>query len=335
MSARLHCAPLIGYDGLEFPAAEALRMPMTTAPLSPATLAASVIAVPPLCRNSDRSLNLTENRRLMDHLAAGGVTTLLYGGNAVLYHVPLREYSGLLEMLSSAAPAEAIVIPSVGPAYGTMMDQAAVLREFRFPTVMILPTRDMATPDGVAIAVRHFVDAIERPAVLYIKQDGYVTVDVVRKLADDRLLSFIKYAVVRDDPSQDDFLRSLIDAVGAERIVSGIGEQPALPHLRDFGLGGFTSGCVCIAPALSMRMLQALRTGDFAEAERIRGIFQPLEDLRNGIHPVRVLHAAVELAGIAATGPILPLLSPVPDAEIPAITAAARDLFKADQRPRK
>ena len=37
-------------------------------------------------------------------------------------------------------------------------------------------------------------------------------------------------------------------SVDRSLVVSGMGELPAIIHLRDFGLAGFTSGCVCIAP---------------------------------------------------------------------------------------
>ena len=63
--------------------------------------------------------------------------------------------------------------------------------------------------------------------------------------------------------------------------------------MRDFGLGGFTSGCVCVAPRLSQAMLAAVKNHDWAEAERIRALFEPLENLRNAINPIRVLHQAV------------------------------------------
>ncbi len=73
--------------------------------------------------------------------------------------------------------------------------------------------------------------------------------------------------------------------------------------MRDFGVAGYTSGCVCVAPKLSMDMLRAIQAKDYAKAESIREIFRPLEDLRNGIQPIRVLHHAVAGAGIATTGP--------------------------------
>src|SRR5439155_13599761 len=60
--------------------------------LTPDRLASSVLAVPPLCRNADFTLNETENSKLIRHMEAGGIRTLLYGGNANFYHVALSEY---------------------------------------------------------------------------------------------------------------------------------------------------------------------------------------------------------------------------------------------------
>lgn len=308
---------------------------MNTAPITPAILASSVISVPPLARNADYSLSREENLKIIRHLEGGGVTTLLYGGNAILYHTALSEYAALLGLLAESAAENTLMIPSVGPAYGTMMDQAAILRDFEFPTAMILPTRDVVTSDGVASATRRFVEAYGKPAVLYIKHDGFIEVAAVKRLMADGLLSWIKYAIVRDDTSNDAYLRSLVDTVGPDCIVSGIGEQPAIIHLRDFGLQGFTSGCVCVAPGLSMSMLRAIKSGDFLAAEETRKTFVPLEDLRNSINPVRVLHTAITLGGIADSGPIIPLLSEVPDSDRPAIKAAARQLLGAETEAAK
>ena len=77
----------------------------------------------------------------------------------------------------------------------------------------------------------------------------------------------------------------------------------------------------------------AIKAGDYEEAERNRTIFQGLEDLRNLINPIRVLHAAVELAGIAKTGPLLPLLSNVSKSDEAAIAAAAKRLLAHDREP--
>jgi dihydrodipicolinate synthase/N-acetylneuraminate lyase len=111
-------------------------------------------------------------------------------------------------------------------------------------------------------------------------------------------------------------------------IISGIGEQPAITHVRDFGLAGFTSGVVCVAPRISAEMLKAMRANDWATAEKRRGTCKPLEDLRNAINPVRVLHEAVRLAGIANTGPLTPLLSNLDEPDHARVRDAAAALLR-------
>src|SRR6056297_3095017 len=282
---------------------------MKTTPFDPEHLAKSVFAVPPLARDGDYVIDGDENDKLIRHLEAGGVRSLLYGGNAVLYHTRLSEYEDLMSIISDAAGFETTVVPSVGPSFGVAMDQIEVLKDYAFPTVMLLPSRDIVDQVGIATAVKTIAHALGKPVVLYIKFDNWLDPRIVRALHDDGVISWIKYAVVREDPRQDDYLKSLLDVFPAERMVSGIGEQPAIVHLRDFGITGFTSGCVCVAPERSMAMLGAIQAGEFETAEELRRSFKPLEDLRDSINPIRVLHHAVELAGIAKTGPILPMLS--------------------------
>jgi dihydrodipicolinate synthase/N-acetylneuraminate lyase len=299
--------------------------------LTPGRLTQSVLAVPPLCRRADFSLNEGENTKLIRHIESGGVSTLLYGGNANFYHIAPSEYEATLSFLEEAAGANTLVIPSAGPAYGTMMDQARILRKHRFPTVMILPQVGITTSQGVAEGVRRFVEAAGVPALLYIKHDGYIEVEDVARLAEAKVICGIKYATVRANPANDDYLRRLVEHGDRSTIISGIGEQPAIIHLRDFGLGGFTSGCVCVAPRLSANMLTAIRAGNWEQAEGIRAIFRPLEDLRNAINPIRVLHEAVRLAGIADTGKALPLLTNLEESHWAKVGEAARRLLTANR----
>ncbi|MDA1230024.1 MAG: dihydrodipicolinate synthase family protein, partial [Planctomycetota bacterium] len=94
---------------------------MQTTPVRMEQFRSSVLAVPPLARDEDDRVSRRENERLIRHIEAGGVSMLLYGGNANLYHIRPSEYAGLLEMLESVAGNETLVIPSVGPSYGLMM----------------------------------------------------------------------------------------------------------------------------------------------------------------------------------------------------------------------
>ena len=80
-----------------------------------------------------------------------------------------------------------------------------------------------------------------------------------------------------------------------------------------------------------MKLLIALKAKDYLAAERIRQQFAPLERLRDiWINPVRVLHAAVELADIADTGPITPFWSPVNETDRSAIQMVAQELRGID-----
>lgn len=303
---------------------------MQTRPVTPADLARSVIAVPPMARDHELKFHRAENEKIVRHIEAGGVDILLYGGNANFYHIAPSEYEAVLAELAEIAAPETLVIPAVGPAYGVMMDQAAAIRRSAYPTVMVLPHQGLTTSAGVVEGLRRFAGTIERPIVLYIKYGDYIDVEGAKELVEAGLVSWIKYAIVREDPADDPYLARLVEAVDPKIIVSGIGEQPVVEHLVGFKVNGFTAGCVCVRPDLSDRLLKAVQSGDLELARRIQEIFRPLEDLRNGINPVRVLHEAVRLAGIADTGPALPLLSGVTPDQETAILAAVEALKAAD-----
>jgi dihydrodipicolinate synthase/N-acetylneuraminate lyase len=294
---------------------------------SPADLRRSVIAVPPLCRGADLKPSAAENQKLMRHIESGGVNILLYGGNANFYNISLAEYEAVLDQLEGAAAANTLVIPSIGPFFGMAMDQVDILKHRRFPTVMLLPTMAVSKPEGVREAVQRIVERLGKPIVLYVKDEGYVSVDVVKSLVEAGAVSWIKYAVVRQDPAKDALLEAISQEVPKELLVSGIGEQPAIIHRTRFGVEAFTAGCVCIAPNRSQEMLLALQAGDLRKAGLIRARFTKLEDLRNAHGPIQVLHHAVKLAGIADTGPQIPLLADLEETKQDAIAAASREIL--------
>lgn len=282
---------------------------MDTEQITAATISRSVWAVPSLARAADGKLDRQENAKLIKHIEQGGISTLLYGGNAIFYHLTLAEYRSALEMISELAADSSLVIPAIGPAYGTMLDQAEVLKDFEFPTAMILPQRDIVTSAGFCAGTRNLVERLGKPVVLYLKFGGVVTADDATALVNDGMISAIKYAVVREDYMQDDYLKALTEKIDPSLILSGLGDQPAITHMRHFGLGGFTTGCGCVFPQMSTDLLKAIQAGNWDEAEAIRERFLPLENLRDNLGPITILHRATELAGIAQTGPISPLLS--------------------------
>lgn len=304
---------------------------MKTTPVTFEDLESSVISVPPLARNADFSLDREANRALVSSLAVGGVTSLMYGGNANFYHLPIGQLAEVLDLLEEIAPENAWVLPSVGADFGRMMDALPVLRGRDFPTVMVLPAAFPTTIAGVERGLRMFSDAFGKPVVIYLKRDGYLDAAAVERLVKDGRVCGIKYAVVRKNPSEDALLSDLVNRIDRRFLISGIGERPVVEHFRDFGLTSFTSGTVCLAPRLCTRLLEILKKKDYAEAIRIVRHFLPVEDLRDEISPMRVLHCAVAAGGVAATGALMPLVdSELTASQQFAVTEAAKALVQTE-----
>jgi 4-hydroxy-tetrahydrodipicolinate synthase len=301
-----------------------------------------VFPVPPLCRRTDarRSLDWSENDRLVRHMTDGGMTRFLYGGNAFLYHLTLAEYEELVGWLSGF-PDGLWAIPSVGPSFGRALDQVALLRRHSFPCAMALPCADPRDARGLEAGLREISEAAGLPLILYLKDEANfggdleAGLDAVARLVDARVCVAIKYAVVRKDPAQDPYLEGLLKRVDRRLVVSGIGERPAIVHMGEFGLPGFTTGSGCLAPRLSNEIFAACAAGEPARAEEVRAHFLPLEDERDAGGPARVLHAAMERAGVARTGPIPPFVTVLSETQAAQAGAAAVALLAREQERRK
>lgn len=277
-----------------------------------------VFAVPPLPRRAgqQRSLDFDAAERVARHIEAGGITRFLYGGNAFLYHASLGEFEALAGWLAQF-PASRWPIPSIGPSFGHALDQARILRRHSFRAAMMLPCGDPRDARGLEAGYREIADAACMPLVVYLKSedafggDVNAGLDAVARLVRDGVAMAIKYAVVLPEPSNDPYLDGLLHRVDKAQVISGMGERPAVVHLRDRRLGGLTTGSGCIAPRRCQEFYTAARAGDWARAATLRELFMPLEDLRDAWGPARVLHHATELSGIAPTGPVPPYVSPL------------------------
>lgn len=275
--------------------------------------------MPPLPRrhHPDRAIDFEVAETLVRHVASGGITRFMFGGNAFFYHVTLREYAAALDWMTGL-PDDWWILPSAGPSYGRLMDQADLLRSRHFPAVMLLPCTDPRDAKGLERGIQEFANAASTPVVLYLKSedtlgaDREAGLDLVGRLCADRVCVAIKYAVVREDPRVDTYLAGLLDRVDAGLVASGIGERPAIVHMRDWKLTGFTTGSGCVAPRWTQRLFEACAAGRWDQAESIRARFMPLEDCRDAWNPAKVLHHAVDLAGVVPTGPLPPFLSELP-----------------------
>jgi dihydrodipicolinate synthase/N-acetylneuraminate lyase len=305
---------------------------MNVSPIHEHEFSASVMAVPPLARRADFTLDPEQNAKLIRHIEAGGVRTLLYGGNANLYHVAVSEYRELLDMLAASAGPHTRVIPAIGADYGKMVDEARILAQTSYRTAMVLPFSGFTTSAGVEAGLARIAEIAGMPLTLYIKSEDYIEVDALARLVNRGTLIAVKYAIVRRNPSDDPYLRRLLEQVDRARVISGMGERPALVHVQEFGLAAWTTGSGCIAPHAVTALLNAAKSNRDGEAHRLYDAFMPLETLRDEVSLIRVLHDAVTMSKIADMGPILPLLSSTPFEHHAKIDAATQALLAFERR---
>src|SRR3546814_18720019 len=97
----------------------------------------------------------------------------MYGGNAKFYNLPISEYAEVLEFLCSAVGPDTWLIPSFGPDYGRLIDQAKILRGTRVPTAMALPQTFPATSAGVEVGLRRAAVTMGKPPLLYQQDATY------------------------------------------------------------------------------------------------------------------------------------------------------------------
>ena len=285
---------------------------MKTSPLSPDDLR-GVFSVPPLPRRAvtGRPLDFAEGDRLVRHMAAGGLTRFLYGGNAFLYHLTLAEYQDLLGWLAGFADGH-WAIPSVGPSFGRAMDQAALLRRHRFPCAMALPAaatagRPPASRRGCANRRRgrprpHPVSEGTRGGVRQRRREAGAR----RRGPSGRREGVLKGSEIRGRPSvlPGPVPRGPAAPRRRKLVISGIGERPAAAHLRHFGLPGFTTGSGLPRPAQSQGGIRRLRLpAEWPAAEEEAGAVHPAGVKRDawGAGPGAACRSAC--AGVVRTGP--------------------------------
>jgi 4-hydroxy-tetrahydrodipicolinate synthase len=294
-------------------------------------IARSVWAVPPIALGSENGPLTEPNVKLVKHIEAGGVDTILWGGNANIYGMTSTTFAAMVEAIPDWVASGTWAIPSVGPDYGKLMEHAAILRGTSYPAAMLLPYTGPRNTAGTEAAIRDFVNASGIPAILYLRQVSYLPPERIAALIEDGTVVALKYAVETGDLSADPYLDAILKQVPVELIVSGIGEIAAIPHLKAFALSGFTAGAVCIAPRRSVAVHKALVMGDWNAAEMLCRPIQALEDLRIAHGAIPVLHTAIKVSGIVDMGRMRPHFGPL-NAEIESsVKAAVEPLLELEE----
>lgn len=281
--------------------------------LSPEDFARSVVAVPPLALDDHGHFATDANRRVLSHIADGGIATVLYGGNANIYHFGAKLFREALEGVFAVCPEEVEILFSIGPDFGKAMDQADELKAAGVGNALLLPMAFPSDGAGVVAGARQLAEKLGFALVLYVKRDAYLAPEALQALIEEGTVSYVKYAVERRDPSEDPYLDAIIDAVGADKVASGMGETPIADHIGRRGMSTFTSGAVCIAPAASNALLSLYRMGRMDEAAELAAPFLEFERRRAELGGTSVLHDSMGIAGIAECGPLTPLVANLDD----------------------
>ncbi|MBD0417530.1 beta/alpha barrel domain-containing protein [Oryzicola mucosus] len=303
---------------------------MTDATLTPEDFKASVVAVPPIALTQSFKVSPEPNAALVSHIVAGGVSILLYGGNANLYHFGLDDYADALSVMEAASN-RARIITSIGPDLGKMLDQAPLVERSHLRNVMLLPVAFPSDSHGVGDGIRRIAARLGFGVILYLKRELYIRPAVLEKLVAEGAVRFVKYAVERADPGEDEYLDSIVAAIGADLVASGMGETPTMNHIGRRGLATYTSGAVCIAPAAAMALLGRLRAGGLANDEPELATFLEFERVRMQLGGIQVLHSAVTASGIADMGPIMPLVSLVKERNMPEVMPVLKELLRLEK----
>ncbi len=303
--------------------------------LTPQDYAKSVVAVPPIALTHEGVVAEGANRDIMNHIAAGGITSVLYGGNANLYHFGAESFREALSVLFANCPASLRLLFSIGPDFGKAMDQAGDILRAGVRNVLLLPMGFPSDARGVADGARRLADRLGFGIVLYVKRDGYIDPDALGRLIEDGAVDFVKYAVERSNAASDPYLDALIAAVGKDKIASGMGETPIRDHIGTRGLATFTSGAVCIAPAAANELLFAYRAGEFDLADKLSAPFLEFEKTRARLGGTSVLHDGTTLAGIADCGPLMPLVSNLTEEERAIVRPQIEALVRAENAARQ
>lgn len=308
---------------------------MSQPPLTPSDYPRSVVAVPPIALSSEGAVAESENRALMNHIAEGGITSVLYGGNANLYHFGAESFREALAVLFANCPPSLRILFSVGPDFGKAMDQAGDILKAGVRNVLLLPMAFPSDPRGVAEGARRLADRLGFGIVLYIKRDRYIDPEALGRLVEEGAVDFVKYAVERDEPANDTYLDALIAAVGVDRIASGMGETPIHDHIGARRMATFTSGAVCIAPAAANELLRLYRAGEFDLAQKLSAPFLDFERTRANLGGTSVLHDGITLSGIADCGPLMPLVSNLDEEQKALIRPQVEALVAAETAARR
>jgi 4-hydroxy-tetrahydrodipicolinate synthase len=240
---------------------------------------AGVVAIPVTPFDGRGGVDEPAYQRLLHRLLDAGVEVVTPNGNTgEFYALSGDEAARVVEATTRTVGSRASVVVGVGGAVPDAVAAAQHAQRAGAEAIMVhQPVHPYVSLDGWVEYHRSIANAVPDLGVLpYLRSPRVEGRHVARlgELAPN--VVGVKYAVA--DPVR---FASVARDAGLGRFVwiAGLAELAAPGHWA-VGATGFTSGLVNVCPALSLRMLAALRDADYPAAMRVWERVRPFEELR-------------------------------------------------------
>ena len=238
----------------------------------------TVIGIPVVPYREDGEIDHDRTAELTARRVAGGITALTPNGNTgEFYALSPEERRAVLTSVVSARGTGTTIVAGVGFDVRTAIADARFARDAGADAVMIhQPVLPYLAADGWVEYNAAIATAVPDIGVLpYLSNPAVAGTHIARLAERAPNVVGLKYSV----PDPVVFATTRAQAGDGLLWIAGLAESYA-PVYWQAGARAFTSGLVNIAPAVSLRLLAALRAGDYEEATVVWRQIRYFEELR-------------------------------------------------------
>jgi 4-hydroxy-tetrahydrodipicolinate synthase len=241
----------------------------------PASLLTGISAIPITPFNDDGAVDFDELSKVVRRITDADIELIIACGNTAEYSsLTQAEILGVTATTIDAARNASTFVGIGGDMHSALetIEHAVGLGAAGF--MVHAPSHAYVSDIGLIDYYTALAEAAGLPMVLYVRGQEPSHAVMERIVAIENVVA-IKYA----RPDLMGFAR-LVENFGAQIVpVCGLAESWA-PFFWLVGGRGFTSGLVNVAPDLSVKLLNALKAGDYAAARGLWLLIKPFEQIR-------------------------------------------------------